>query len=155
MTRHSPNTEAQRLLALSEKVGRVAESLAELALERDSLERTNPSSESDVAGETVDWLIRARRERARYVPAGLFGEPGWDLMLHLLHAEITHQCISESQACLASGLPEELGRRWLNAMVQNGLVAVRRVPNGEEQVELMPEVSRSIRRYFRDIVEGR
>jgi hypothetical protein len=155
MTRHSPNTEAERLLALSEKVGRVAESLAELALERDTLERTNPGSESDV-GETVDWLIRARRARARYVPAGFFGEPVWDIMLHLLHAEITHQCISESRACLASGLPEGIGRRWLNAMVQNGLVAVGRGPNdGEEQVELIPEVSRSLRRYFRDIVEER
>lgn len=156
MTRHSPSTETERLLALSEKVGRVAESLAELALESDTLERTNPSSKSDVTGETVDWLIRARRARARYVPAGLLGEPVWDIMLHLMHAETTHQCISESRACLASGYPEGIGRRWLNAMIKNGLVVVGRGPNdGEEQVELMPEVSRSLRRYFRDIVEER
>lgn len=156
MTRHSPDTEAERLLALSEKVGRVAESLAELALERDTLERTNPSSETDVTAEMVDWLIRARRARAHYVPAELFGEPVWDIMLHLIHAEITHQCISESRACLASGYPEGIGRRWLNAMGKNGLVVVGRGPNdGEEQVQLTPEVSRSLRRYFRDIVEER
>lgn len=155
MTRHSADNEAERLLALSEKVGRVAESLAELALERDSLERTNPNTEVDVTEGAVDWLIQARRARARYVPAGLFGEPVWDIMLHLLHAEITHQLVSESRACLATGLPERIGRRWLNTMIENGLIAIGAGNDGEGQVELKPEVSRSLHRYFREIVEMR
>lgn len=155
MTRHSPDTKAGRLLALSEKVDRVAKSLAELALERDSLE-INPTDDSELSGEKVEWLIRARRERARYVPSELFGEPVWDIMLHLLHAEMTGRRVSGSCACLATGLSEELGRRWLNATIENGLVAVRKDPDDDqEQVELIREVSSSLRLYFRDIMEER
>jgi hypothetical protein len=152
MTSYSPKTEADRLLALSEKVGRVAESLAELALERDSLGCTVPRSDSGLSPETLDWVIRARRERARYLPAELLGEPSWDMMIHLLYAEVSNQPALVSSACLATGLPEEVGRRWLQAMVENGLVNIRSPHKGEEQVALTAQASKSLRRYFRDIL---
>jgi hypothetical protein len=156
MTSHSPRNEADRLLALSEKVGRVAESLAELALERDSAARSKPGDDTDLSPEAVDWLIRAREERARYVPGDLFGEPAWDLMLHLLHAETVDRRLSISSACVATGLPEKLGRRWLDAMVENGMATVQKDPDGgEDQVMLTAEVSKSLRRYFRDVLEDR
>ena len=156
MTRYTPTTEAERLLALSEKVGRVAESLAELALERDSRERAGPSGDSHLSEEDVDWVIRARRERARYLPAGLFGEPVWDMMLHLLHAEIMGRCVPAADACLATGLDGRIGLRWLKAMIENGLVALQEESSdGEEHVELAREVSLGLRRYFREIVEQR
>lgn len=153
MTKYSPQTEAERLLALSEKVGRVAESLAELALERDARERPGPGSDRDVMGETVDWLIRSRRERGRYVPATLFGEPSWDMMLHLLRAEIDGRRMPLSDVSLATDLPEAVGRRWLQAMVQSKMVALHAMPEGgEEQVGLAPDVSNGLRRYVRDII---
>jgi hypothetical protein len=156
MTRHSRETEADRLLALSEKVGRVAESLAELALERDSLGKTNPGSDSDFSAESVEWLIRARRERARYVPTELFGEPVWDMMLYLLHAEMTHRYVSVASVCLATGLPEAIGRRWLNTMIQHELAVLREAPNDDEElVQLMPAVGDALRHYFRDVVKER
>jgi hypothetical protein len=156
MTSHSPKTEADRLLALSEKVGRVAESLAELALERDSVGRPGPGADAELSADTVGWLIRARRERANYVPAGLFGEPAWDLMLNLLHANLEQRHVAISSACLATGLPEELGRRWLDAMVENGMATVRKNPGGgDDQVELTADVSQSLRRYFRNLLEDR
>jgi hypothetical protein len=155
MTKHSTDTEAERLLALSEKVGRVAESLAELALEHDSLRTAGPS-DSEVTGEAVSWLIRARRKRARYVPAELLGEPVWDIMLHLLCEEIAGRRVSVSDACLASGIPDGPGRRWLDAMAQNELVALRGATNDDEvQIELTPAASTALRRYFRDIVQAR
>jgi hypothetical protein len=152
MTKHSTDNDAERLLTLSEKVGRVAQSLAELALERDSLR----TSDSEVTGEAVSWLIRARRERARYVPAELLGEPVWDIMLHLLCEEIAGRRVSVSDACLASGIPDGPGRRWLDAMAQNELVALQGATNDDEvQIELTPAASTALRRYFRDIVQAR
>jgi hypothetical protein len=156
MTRHSPDTEAERLLALSEKVGRVAQSLAELALERDSHERVGPNTNSEISAETVDWLIQARRARTRCLPSALLGEPVWDLMLHLLHAEITDEAVSVSAACQATGLPEEVGRRWLNAVLQNGLANVHKSSgSAEEKVQLSPQASSALRSYFLEIVEPR
>lgn len=155
MTSHSPKTEAQRLLALSDKVGRVAQSLAELALERDARERPNPG-DSELSGEAVDWLIRARRERSRFVPGASFGEPVWDMMLHLLHADIVQQPATVSDACAATGLPEGVARRWLDSMVENGWVTLREASDSvQREVSLASDVSSGLRRYFREIVEGR
>lgn len=155
MTSHSSDSEAQRLLALSEKVGRVAESLAELALERDASQRSAPQ-DLNLSGESVGWLIRARRERSRFVPGALFGEPVWDIMLHLLHAEVEGHAVTVAEACSVTDLPAAVARRWLNSMADNGLVAVRKSAlSAEPQVELASDVGSGLRLYFREIVEER
>lgn len=155
MTSHSPETEAARLLALSEKVGRVAQSLAELALERDSDERSDAAG-SALAEDAVEWLIRARRERSRFFPEASFGEPVWDIMLHLLNGELKLRAVSVPDACAATGLPEGVARRWLDSMVDNGSIELRTDPqSAEQQVTLAADVSSGMHRYFREIVEER
>jgi hypothetical protein len=159
MTKHAPDTEATRLLALSEQVSRVAQSLAQLAVGGPASPQgaNSNADELEIAEESVARVIRARSERARYVPTELFGDPVWDIMLHLLHAEIAHRRASVSSACLASGLPESVGLRWLNTMVQHGLALVEPHPDvtAGGSIELVPEVSRALRRYFREVVERR
>ena len=157
MTKHAPNKDAERLLAMSEKVGQVAQSLAQLALEgTGSRQQGSRGGEEPLSSETVDWLIRARQARLRYLPAGVFGEPVWDIMLYLLHAEITGRPVSVSSAQLATELPERVAARWLDAMAQYGLVAIRNGPDDSEQmVELTPEASNALRRYFREVIDHR
>lgn len=157
MSKHAPGTEAKRLLALSEQVSRVAQSLAELAVGGpDVAEVPDPNPEAiEIAEETVASVIRARSVRALYIPADLLADPVWDMMLHLLQAEIAHRQASISSACRASGLPERVALRWLDTMAQHGLVEIERHTDdpGEGSVELMPPVSRALRRYFREVVE--
>jgi hypothetical protein len=157
MSKHAPGTEAKRLLALSEQVSRVAQSLAQLAVGGPgAAEGANSNTdELEVALESVARVIRARSVRALYIPTELFADPAWDIMLHLLHAEIAHGRVSVSSACLASGLPERVGLRWLNTMVEHGLAQVQSDADdlGSGSVELAPEVSRALRRYFREVIE--
>ena len=159
MSKHAPGTEAKRLMALSEQVSRVAQSLAQLAVGGPgAAEGANSNTdELEVAEESVARVIRARTERALYIPTELFADPAWDMMLHLLHSEITHRRTSIGNVCLASGLPERVALRWLNTMAEHGLVQVRPAPDepGSGSVELVPEVSRALRRYFREVVEQR
>jgi hypothetical protein len=157
MSKHAPGTKDKRLLALSEQVSRVAQSLAELAVGGPgaAVSANSNSDELEVAAESVAGVIRARAVRTLYVPTELFADPAWDIMLHLLHAEIAHGRVSVSSACLASGLPERVGLRWLNTMAEHGLARVQPDPDdqGNGSVELAPEVSRALRRYFREVAE--
>jgi hypothetical protein len=158
MTSHSSTTEAESLLALSEKVGRVAQSLAELALERDPSGSSDPDSDSDPERlrEAVDRQIHARSQRSRFVPGAAFGEPVWDVLLHLLHAEAACRTVFVADACAATGLPEGVARRWLDSMVESGLVTLGKSADPpDQQVALADDVSVALRRYFREIVDQR
>jgi len=126
MTRHSPDPKKRQLLALSEEVNRVAESLAQLALAPAPAPADAAASgegDADLAQDTLAWAIRARRERARFLPAQLLGEPAWDIMLLLLEAEFAERRVSVPSVCEASGVPERVALRWLNAMADERLVA--------------------------------
>jgi hypothetical protein len=69
MSEDPPDTEAERQLRLGKEVTRIAGSMAQLAMGlRAPLQQHSPATNSnspDVCPETVSWLIRARRNRAR------------------------------------------------------------------------------------------
>jgi hypothetical protein len=159
MTKYTRGTDAHRPLPLDKKISRIAESLTQLALEPDAPREEDAFSAADleVSEETVGWLIRARRDRARYLPVGLFADPVWDMLLSLLHAELTSRRLSVSAVCLASGFSESNGLRWLNAMVEHGFVSRKIDANNRaaEFVQLVPKISRALRLYFREVVETR
>jgi hypothetical protein len=158
MTKHSQDNEAERLLALSDEVTRVAESLAELALARTGGSE-DETDDLDLLEETVRWIIHARSERIRYLPSAtdLFADPVWDIMLYLLHADITKRHVDVAGTCAASGLSERVARRWLDAMVQHGLIVLHNASNdnGEQIVGLAPQASGNLRRYIREVVARR
>jgi hypothetical protein len=49
--------------------------------------------------------ICARRLRERLLPAGLFADPAWDMLLDLYAAEIEEQPVSVTSACIAAAAP--------------------------------------------------
>jgi len=154
MTSHFHDTKTKELLALSEEVGRVAESLAQLALGHSPSEASEAAGGSDDASrQAVARLIRARRERSRYLPADLLGEPVWDMLMHLLHGEMTLSPTSISSVVDSSGVPERVARRWLSALAERRLVLVTSDAAGEELVELVPNVSAALRRYVSEVTD--
>jgi hypothetical protein len=158
MTRHSPDPKKRQLLALSEEVNRVAESLAQLALAPAPVDAAaTGEGDADLAQDTLEWAIRARRERARFLPAQLLGEPAWDIMLCLLEAEYAQQRVSLSTVCEASGVPERVALRWLNGMADERLVAFEGQPGRPEieAVRLTAEASSALRRYLREVTATR
>ena len=158
MKEDSPEARAELLLQLSKDVSRIAGSLAQLSIGAEVPRRYNEpfsnENELEVPVERVNWLIQARRTRARYLTPDLFADPAWDILLDLLRAEIAHERISVSSACIAAAVPTTTGLRWLKALEQHGLVVRQRDHHDARRtyVALTKDTSMALRRYFREVV---
>lgn len=158
MTARWPEVDPERLLRLSEEVSRIATPLAEISKALTVLIGESEAIASlrnpTVSEETVRCLIRARRERTRYLSPELLAEPAWDMLLDLLHAELTHRRVPVSSLCTASGVPPTTALRWLNYMIDQKLVIRRPDPFDGRRAfaELTPEASGTLRRYVTDVV---
>ena len=162
MTAHSKHIDSDRLVRLSEEVARIAGNLAELSMgaeyaSADSVSSRGAASnpETQVSLPTVRWLITARRKRSRYLSEDLFADPAWDILLDLLHAELSQHRVAVSSLCIAANVPPTTGLRWINNMVSHGLLI--RLPDTHDArrvfIELAPDVSAALRKYFAEVVE--
>lgn len=158
MKEDSPEARAELLLQLSKEISRIAGSLAQLSVGAGTLHRQNyplsNQNEFDVPLERVNWLIQARRTRARYLTPELFADPAWDILLDLLRAEIVHERISVSSACIAAAVPVTTGLRWLKALELQGLVVRQRDLHDARRtyVTLSSDTSMALRRYFLEVI---
>lgn len=81
-------------------------------------------------------VILARRLRERFFGADLFGEPGWDLILDLYIRQLEGKKTNVSSACLAAAVPATTALRWINAMVETGVLTRTSDPNDRRKVYL-------------------
>lgn len=149
---------AARLRQLSEEVSRIAAALARLG----SMSAQPPLSAAtmappredvpNVSAEGLRALIRARRQRAHYLPADLFADPAWDMLLDLLQAEIIQHRVPVSSLCIAAAVPATTALRWIKSMTDRGLLVRRDDPHDGRRVfiEMAPATSAAIRRYFHE-----
>jgi hypothetical protein len=148
---------AARLRQLSDEVSRIAATLARLsagpAAVAPAPEPVHKDETLEVSIETIRAVIRARRMRARYFPEELFADPAWDMLLDLLQAEISHLRVPVSSLCIAAAVPATTALRWLKSMVSQGVFLRRADPHDGRRVfvELAPEASRALRRYFAEV----
>jgi DNA-binding MarR family transcriptional regulator len=148
---------AERLRQLSEEVGRIASTLARLSAGPGTSRPTlTPMPAGDIpplSADTVRNVIRARRTRARYFSEELFADPAWDMLLDLLQAEIAQLRVPVSSLCIAAAVPATTALRWLKTLVAQGLFIRRADPHDGRRVfvELAPETSQALRRYFAEI----
>lgn len=158
MSKFPLDLDPSRLLQLSEEVSRIAASLSQISLgvvqppirPKESQQGNEPCSK-----DAVTWLIRARRERARYLNSDLFCDPAWDILLDLLRAELAMQRVSVSSLCIASGVPATTALRYLKTMAQQGMIIRHADPRDGRRVfvELAPEVSSALRQYFVNVIQ--
>ena len=90
------------------------------------------SAQAAAAGKVADdrrkWgllahnIHRERSRRANYLPAELFGEPAWDILLDLAYAANASELRSIKAACLSSQAPEATALRYIEQLVGFGLV---------------------------------
>lgn len=148
---------AERLRQLSEEVSRIASTLARLSTGPAPAPRPiEPIPAGDLpylSAETVRNVIRARQLRARHFPQELFADPAWDMLLDLLQAEIAQLRVPVSSLCIAAAVPATTALRWLKMMVAQGLFIRRADPHDGRRVfvELAPDTSNGLRRYFADV----
>jgi DNA-binding MarR family transcriptional regulator len=148
---------AERLRQLSEEVSRIASTLARLSTGPGAPPRVlEPVQAGDIpplSAEAVRSVIRARRLRSRYFSEELFADPAWDMLLDLLQAEIAQLRVPVSSLCIAAAVPATTALRWLKTMVSQGIFVRRADPHDGRRVfvELAPEASQALRRYFAEV----
>ena len=147
---------AARLRQLSDEVSRIAATLARLSTGPGAprpLGQPVSADAPEVSVETIRTIIRARRLRSRYFPDELFADPAWDMLLDLLQAEISKLRVPVSSLCIAAAVPATTALRWLKSMVHEGIFVRRADPHDGRRVfvELAPETSQALRRYFGEI----
>ena len=153
----SADKSAARLRQLSDEVSRIAATLARLSTGPSPapavIEPVRRGDLPPLSAETVRGVIRARRLRARYFAEELFADPAWDMLLDLLQAEIAHLRVPVSSLCIAAAVPATTALRWLKTMTQQGLFLRRADPHDGRRVfvELAPEASQALRRYFAEV----
>jgi DNA-binding MarR family transcriptional regulator len=156
----APEASAARLRQLSEEVSRIAAALARLSSSSANGPPLSPATiappQGDfapVSAEALRSMIRARRLRATYLPADLFADPAWDMLLDLLQAEIVQHRVPVSSLCIATAVPATTALRWIKAMTDRGLLVRRDDPHDGRRVfiEMAPTTSASLRRYFQEV----
>ncbi|WP_148276646.1 MarR family transcriptional regulator [Sphingobium sp. SYK-6] len=80
-----------------------------------SLDETAPSHAE------LRALVRARRMRDQFLPADLFGEPAWDMILDLMAARTAGQRVSVSSLCIAAAVPPTTALRWIRHLTDRGI----------------------------------
>ena len=154
----SSEASAARLRQLSEEVSRIASALARLS----TTSNTPPISPATMAPPSADLptvsaeglraMIKARRLRASYLPADLFADPAWDMLLDRLRAEIAQHRVPVSSLCIAAAVPATTALRWIKTMTDRGLLVRRDDPHDGRRVfiEMAPTTSSALRRYFQE-----
>ena len=75
------------------------------------------------------------------------------MLLDLLQAEISQLRVPVSSLCIAAAVPATTALRWLKTLVQEGVLVRRADPHDGRRVfvELAPESSQALRRYFAEV----
>ena len=153
----STDRNSERLRQLSEEMNRIASTLARLSAGPGAvspiLEVPRTSDLPSISADTVRDVIRARRLRSRFFSEELFADPAWDMLLDLLKAEIEQVRVPVSSLCIAAAVPPTTALRWLKTLVSQGLFVRRADPHDGRRVfvELAPEASYALRRYFAEV----
>lgn len=148
---------SERLRQLSEEMSRIASTLARLSSGPVAtpaiLDVARSVDAPPLSADFVRNVIRARRLRARYFSEELFADPAWDMLLDLLQAEIAQLRVPVSSLCIAAAVPATTALRWLKTLVSQGLFVRRADPHDGRRVfvELAPETSQALRRYFAEV----
>src|ERR1051325_5563112 len=90
---------------------------------------------SELAGTSLaamaERLYLERRRREEYFPAGLFGEPAWDLILALFVARDEGRRLTIAEAYEAAKVKPAAGRKLLARMECQGMI--RRSPDQQDR----------------------
>ena len=94
--------------------------------------------------------LRERRQREQFLPADIFADPAWDMLLDLYAAHFERREVSVSSLCIAANVPATTALRWIKSMTDEGLF-VRRADNNDGRrifIELSDEAAGAMSAYL-------
>lgn len=147
------NVFADELRARGQDLVRMGQEMLRHAASADG----NGAGGLDALGEDREVLVLAkaahddRRIRATYFRSDLFGEPGWDILLDLFIQQRVGRRISVTAACIGSGAPTSTALRYLNLLIEDGLVQREGDPSDGRRswLELTPEAVETMTEYLK------
>lgn len=116
--------------------------------EEQSIPCSNEAISTEIA--VVKSLISARERRSAFFAVDLFADPAWDILLDLYLAEIQQRRTMTTSLCIAACVPATTALRWINLLVERGLLARRPDPLDARRMYVMltPLSKQAMRNYL-------
>ena len=113
-------------------------------------EQQAPAKEATPGAAQVRDMLRARRLREDFLPADLFADPAWDMLLDLLAARLEQERVSVSSLCIASAVPPTTALRWIRTLTDKGIVHRQADPHDRRRVfiALTDDTAEALTRWF-------
>ena len=98
----------------------------------------------------IECIIRGRRLRENFFDAVLFADPAWDILLDLYLARLEQRRTTVSSLCAAAATPATTALRYINALVDRGLVVrnAHKLDQRVVHVELTDAALERMQQYF-------
>lgn len=84
-----------------------------------------PASARSEAALSIERILKARRDRSKHLPAELFCDPAWDILLFLTMADMERREVSVSEVCDQADAPYSTALCYIDALERNGLAERR------------------------------
>ncbi len=99
-------------------------------------------------------IYRTRQQRRKYFDPALFAEPAWDMLLDLFINRVRGARVSTTSLCLAAGVPQATGVRWIGVLAGQTLIRRYRAPDDARLmlVDITPQGYQLMRRCLSDSV---
>jgi DNA-binding MarR family transcriptional regulator len=124
LSRGDSSLQPDHLTPLLDQLTRMKRSLRHSQVSHEAEQLHHPSVVQSARTGTkavLHMMIRARAERFEFLPADLFADPAWDMLLDLYLADIMSERVSVSSLCGASNVPMSTALRWIAALAREGL----------------------------------
>lgn len=94
--------------------------------------------------------IKERSRRRQHFPTVEFADPAWDILLDLYHAELRQFRVSKTSLCIAANVPPTTALRWIDKMVEDGVLCSARDPLDARRVfmSLSNEMSLAMKCFY-------
>ncbi|OYW85401.1 MAG: hypothetical protein B7Z20_09190 [Sphingobium sp. 32-64-5] len=97
-----------------------------------------PAGESARAGgvtaQQVRAVLRLRRLREQVLPADIFADPAWDILLDLMAARLENARVSVSSLCIAAAVPPTTALRWIRQLTERELLERQADPDDGRRI---------------------
>jgi len=103
--------------------------------------------------ELIRRVQSARRARSAFLPAELFADAAWDMLLELFACELEEKRLSVGSLSAASGVPMTTTLRWIQTLEDRRLMCRQTDTQDRRRlwVSLSSAGSAAMRRYFASV----